>query len=221
MGGGASLGNGAMPRWTGEPEVPREQLEADMWKLALLVRCHDRAQGVRLLRHESQRKLLDLRLYELLLLCLRSTLLDERALAELPPDGRSAASCAPDRADPYGSLDFGGLSGGHGGDWGGGGNGNGDGDAEGYDQGYDQGRGALHPELHALYPELDEFGRVPDTVGTGCAGGADRIAHSLDLHCGADTGGVGAGHRTGDHVGADLANAPLPQDVSSLDHVLG
>lgn len=47
-------------------------IEMRMWKCVLLVRCHDRALGLRLNRDESQRKLLDLRLYELLVLYLRS-----------------------------------------------------------------------------------------------------------------------------------------------------
>ena len=49
-------------------EVNEDEVEQHIWKLVLLVRCQDRNRGLRLQRHESQRKLLDLRLYELILL---------------------------------------------------------------------------------------------------------------------------------------------------------
>ena len=52
-------------------EIDVEQVEQHMWRLVLLVRCQDRERGLRLQRHESQRKLLDLRLYELILLYMR------------------------------------------------------------------------------------------------------------------------------------------------------
>ena len=58
------------------------KMEGHMWRLALVVRCHDRAKGLRLRRHEAQRKLLDMRLYELLLLYMQHTLLDEGAIVE-------------------------------------------------------------------------------------------------------------------------------------------
>ena len=47
-------------RGRGEPRV--DQIEMQLWRIALLVRCHERAKGLRLRRHEPQRKLLDLRL---------------------------------------------------------------------------------------------------------------------------------------------------------------
>ena len=43
-----------------------EKLEASLWRLALLVRCQDRAQGLHLFRKEPMRKLLDTRFYEVL-----------------------------------------------------------------------------------------------------------------------------------------------------------
>ena len=57
-----------------------DEVEQHMWRLILLVRCQDRSRGLRLQRHESQRKLLDLRMYELLLLYIRITLLKEKSV---------------------------------------------------------------------------------------------------------------------------------------------
>jgi hypothetical protein len=49
----------------GKP-LPLEKLEASLWRLALLVRCQDRAQGLKLHRKEPMRKLLDTRFYEVI-----------------------------------------------------------------------------------------------------------------------------------------------------------
>ena len=54
------------------PDFTRADLEASLWRAALLVRCHDRNRGLRLSRDEAQRKLLDLRCYELLLAYVRA-----------------------------------------------------------------------------------------------------------------------------------------------------
>jgi len=43
------------------------KMEMHVWRILLLVRSHDRSNGLRLYRAESLRKLLDLRLYEVLL----------------------------------------------------------------------------------------------------------------------------------------------------------
>jgi len=59
-----------------------EKLEAHMWRLVLLVRCQDRKKGLRLARHESQRKLLDMRIYEILLLYMRQQLEEENLIRE-------------------------------------------------------------------------------------------------------------------------------------------
>lgn len=45
-------------------------LEIEIWHIALFVRFHDRQRGLRLSRTESQRKIIDLRLYELIVLYL-------------------------------------------------------------------------------------------------------------------------------------------------------
>ena len=55
------------------PDFTRADLEASLWRAALLVRCHDRSRGLRLNRDEAQRKLLDLRCYELLLAYVRAS----------------------------------------------------------------------------------------------------------------------------------------------------
>ena len=54
------------------PDFTQADLEASLWRAALLVRCHDRNRGLRLSRDEAQRKLLDLRCYELLLAYVRA-----------------------------------------------------------------------------------------------------------------------------------------------------
>ena len=54
------------------PDFTQADLEASLWRAALLVRCHDRNRGLRLNRDEAQRKLLDLRCYELLLAYVRA-----------------------------------------------------------------------------------------------------------------------------------------------------
>ena len=54
------------------PDFTQADLEASLWRAALLVRCHDRSRGLRLNRDEAQRKLLDLRCYELLLAYVRA-----------------------------------------------------------------------------------------------------------------------------------------------------
>mmetsp|Transcript_29172 Transcript_29172/g.85136 ORF Transcript_29172/g.85136 Transcript_29172/m.85136 type:complete len:336 (+) Transcript_29172:859-1866(+) len=72
-------------RGKGTPSA--EKLEAHMWRLVLLVRCQDRKKGLRLARHESQRKLLDMRIYELLLLYMRQELVEEELIRE-SEDGR-------------------------------------------------------------------------------------------------------------------------------------
>ncbi|GMI09899.1 hypothetical protein TrLO_g15289 [Triparma laevis f. longispina] len=59
-------------------EVDEDEVEQHMWRLVLLVRCQDRNRGLRLQRHESQRKLLDLRLYELILLTMRIAFMKEK-----------------------------------------------------------------------------------------------------------------------------------------------
>ena len=48
-------------------------LELHLWHIVLFVRGHDRSKGLRLRRNESQRKMIDLRFYELLLLYLCCT----------------------------------------------------------------------------------------------------------------------------------------------------
>ena len=53
-------------------------LELQMWRIVLIVRTHDRSRGLRLCRTESQRKMLDLRLYELTIIFLRYHLPDHR-----------------------------------------------------------------------------------------------------------------------------------------------
>lgn len=58
-----------------------DEVEQHMWKLVLLVRCQDRTRGLRLQRHESQRKLLDLRLYELILLSMRIMFMKEKLIS--------------------------------------------------------------------------------------------------------------------------------------------
>ena len=55
------------------PDCTRAHLEASLWRAALLVRCHDRSRGLRLSRDEAQRKLLDLRCYELVLAYVRAS----------------------------------------------------------------------------------------------------------------------------------------------------
>jgi hypothetical protein len=55
--------------------------------LVLLVRCQDRSRGLRLQRHESQRKLLDLRLYELILLTVRVGFMKEDIVVVEPARG--------------------------------------------------------------------------------------------------------------------------------------
>ena len=55
------------------PDFAQADLEASLWRAALLVRCHDRNRGLRLNRDEAQRKLLDLRCYELLLAYVRAS----------------------------------------------------------------------------------------------------------------------------------------------------
>jgi len=62
-------------------EVDEAEVEQHMWRLVLLVRCQDRGRGLRLQRHESQRKLLDLRLYELILLTMRIVFLKEKVVS--------------------------------------------------------------------------------------------------------------------------------------------
>jgi len=60
--------------------VTEEEVEQHLWRLVLLVRCQDRDRGLRLQRHESQRKLLDLRVYELVLLYMRITFMKEKVI---------------------------------------------------------------------------------------------------------------------------------------------
>ena len=48
-------------------------IELQLWHIALLVRGHDRSRGLRLGRNEPQRKMIDLRFYELILLYLCCT----------------------------------------------------------------------------------------------------------------------------------------------------
>ncbi|GMI45105.1 hypothetical protein TrCOL_g6561 [Triparma columacea] len=62
-------------------EVSEGEVEQHMWRLVLLVRCQDRGRGLRLQRHESQRKLLDLRLYELILMTMRIVFLKEKVVS--------------------------------------------------------------------------------------------------------------------------------------------
>jgi len=66
-GGGDDLGEG--------------EVEQHLWRLVLLIRCQDRGRGLRLQRHEPQRKLLDLRVYELVLHYMRITLLKEKSVS--------------------------------------------------------------------------------------------------------------------------------------------
>ena len=54
------------------PDATPADLEARLWRAALLVRCHQRRRGLRLNRDEAQRKLLDLRCYELVLAYVRA-----------------------------------------------------------------------------------------------------------------------------------------------------
>ena len=61
------------PEGPGSSAFDPNALEARMWRIVLLVRCHDRTRGLRLAREEPQRKLLDLRLYELIVLYLSAT----------------------------------------------------------------------------------------------------------------------------------------------------
>lgn len=60
--------------------MSEEEVEQHLWRLVLLVRCQDRQRGLRLQRHEPQRKLLDLRLYELLLLYMRLIFMKEKVV---------------------------------------------------------------------------------------------------------------------------------------------
>jgi len=64
--------------------VQMEEVEQHLWRLVLLVRCQDRGRGLRLQRHESQRKLLDLRFFELILLSVRIGFMKEK-LVEIEP----------------------------------------------------------------------------------------------------------------------------------------
>ena len=60
--------------------VNEEQVEQHMWRLVLLVRCQDRERGLRLKRNESQRKLLDMRLYGLILCVMRAAFLRDNVV---------------------------------------------------------------------------------------------------------------------------------------------
>ena len=67
--------------------VVMEEVEQHLWRLVLLVRCQDRSRGLRLQRHESQRKLLDLRFYELILMTVRMGFLGEKIVEVEPVRG--------------------------------------------------------------------------------------------------------------------------------------
>ena len=81
-------------------ELSLPAIEAQMWRVVLLVRCHDRKLGLRLNRDESQRKLLDLRLYELVFLYLRNVARAPAPGDEPPPSPPRSRPGSPSRGAP-------------------------------------------------------------------------------------------------------------------------
>ena len=63
-----------------------EEIEEHLWRLVLLVRCQERHRGLRLGRAEPQRRLLDFRVYELLIVFIMKALLSDGAVAATLPE---------------------------------------------------------------------------------------------------------------------------------------
>ena len=92
-------GEAALTKARVEPRL--DQIEMQLWRIALLVRCHDRAKGLRLRRHEPQRKLLDLRLCVPRLFLLLSCPLLLRVFFSRRPGTRAGTSCSSCISDAF------------------------------------------------------------------------------------------------------------------------
>ncbi|CAM9215442.1 unnamed protein product [Phaeothamnion confervicola] len=117
-GGGCYLETGAGPRQYWEAvagsrfvdadwDVPLVSLERQIWRLAALTRCQDRSEGLRLRRADTQRKVLDQRVYELILCYARMVLIWEgcgprTAAPERPQTARSAMAADRSTSAEYG-----------------------------------------------------------------------------------------------------------------------
>lgn len=96
---------------SGDRLCPAQVLEDQLWRLALLVREQDRGQGLALKRTDRLRRVLDLRVYEIFLVHVRTQLLQDGVDFTVADSSRERAAAtegclSPSPIDALGPLEL-------------------------------------------------------------------------------------------------------------------